>query len=185
MDPTFDTSNIIETVRLVDDFLADIPTYSYKFDSSSANDEQKARYRDYIRRDKVLSAVILAKLPEEVLPRKHHYIRDVYGDEINDLVQKLRTADAYPTEAQDLSHTAKLIIAASVVQKFSRAFRDALIGDFYKSSLLRSYLRSLNNILGDAQHYPYQVSIKADQRDALWFIQATRLRIQLDFLLDN
>lgn len=185
MDPTFDSSNIIETVRLVDDYLADIPVYSYKFDSSSADDEQKARYRDYIRRDKVLSAVILAKLPEEVLPRKHHYIRDVYGDEISDLVQKLRTADAYPTETQNLSHTAKLVIAASVVQKFSCSFRDALIGDFYKSSLLRSYLRSLNNILGDVQHYPYQVNIKADQRDALWFAQAARLRIQLDFLLDN
>ena len=185
MNPTIDTSEIIETVRLVDDFLADVPTYTYQFDSSSNSDEQQARYRDYIRRDKALASVILAKLPEKTLPNKHHYIREVYGDEINALVQALRMADAYPTEAQNLTHTAKLIISASVVQKFSHAFRDALIGDFYKNSLLRSYLRSLNNIISDAEHYPYQTHIKSEQRDALWFTQAIRLRTQLDFLLDN
>ncbi len=185
MNPNFDTSEIIATVRLVDDFLADIPPYSYKFDSSSVADEQKARYTDYVRRDKTLAAVILAKLPEDIVTRKRHYIREVYGDTIDELVRNLDTAEAYPTEVQNLSHTARLIIAANTIVKFAQAFKDALVGDFYKNSLLRSYLRTLNNIIGDFEHYPYQVAIKENQRDALWFVQAMRLRIQLDFLLDN
>lgn len=185
MNPNFDTNEIIATVRLVDDFLADIPSYSYKFDSSSSSDEQNARYRDYVRRDKTLAAVILAKLPEDIVTRKRHYIREVYGDTIDELVRNLDTADAYPTEPQNLSHTAKLIITANTIVKFSQAFKNALIGDFYKNSLLRSYLRTLNNVIGDTEHYPYQVNVKSEQHDALWFTQAMRLKIQLDFLLDN
>lgn len=161
-----DPRKIVGLVNLVNTYIDDIPEPIY-------------RNHSYARRDVILAAAFLCHLSQHKLEE----IEEIYGKEVANLVNTIRKFKHEKPES--LSMTESLLLAADIVRGLNDDFENCDVVDFYRKSILKSYLEQISFIISDREKLTYAEEGEFASRNALWFSQIQILQMRLDYLLDN
>ncbi len=167
------TMNQKINLRKIVDFVNSVNTY---IDDIPAIPEIRKTYR---RRDTILAASLLSQLPQH----KYEEICEIYGSSVGNIVSVVRKFRREKPESLTLSES--LILTANILRNLKDDFANLDIADFYRKSVLKSYLEQIEFIISDREKLPYSEEGEYANHNALWFSQLQILQMRLDYLLDN